>query len=243
MLKLDLKATRIGRLIHEFGMWTSGLYLLDRLGSRWFTPLRARSYRIVAQPVQPAPRLPQSRAKRFTWREIAPGDPALAALPVSRLTRAFRFDQGAHCLGLFRGDELAGYVWLRLGDYREDEVRVRFVPEPPGTVAWDFDAYVFPAYRMGTAFAALWDAANAFLRARGIRHSLSRIAATNLASLRSHAKLGTVELGGLSVLSLWRLQLCLSDLPEGPRVSLSISRRPTFVCRVPAAPPVEPGQG
>ena len=95
----------------------------------------------------------------------------------------------------------------------------RFVP-PPGA-CWDTGLYVRPEFRAGRAFAALWAGSAAWMAERSLDWSMSRIAAYNLDSLRSHARMGAVEIGSLTALKLGHRQwltggtetLCLR-LPE-----------------------------
>ena len=117
------------------------------------------------------------------------------------------------------GQELVGFLWIKLGPYQEDEVRCCFVPEPAGKAAWDFDRFVDPAHRFGLAFVRLWDEANRFLRERGVEWVMSRIEASASASLASHRRMGTRVVGRALFLTMWRFQLTLTDLR--PYVHLS----------------------
>ncbi|MBK1638114.1 hypothetical protein CKO24_03505 [Rhodothalassium salexigens DSM 2132] len=197
------------------------------MGARLPLPLRAQSYRLVAQPVAARPRLPARRAAAFTSRPVAPGDPALAAMPLDDAALRFRFAQGATCLGLFKGDALAAYAWFCLDGYDEDEVRCRFEPAPADHTAWDFDVYVMPDHRGSFAFLALWDAADAFLRRHGRMVSMSRISVVNAASTASHASLGATPVGRADFCVLGTLQLMLATVGERSSLALTIRRRPT----------------
>lgn len=46
---------------------------------------------------------------------------------------------------------------------------------PSGEAVWDFDVYIFPQYRFGRVFAAMWSEANKYLQGRGITWSVSCI--------------------------------------------------------------------
>ena len=87
-----------------------------------------------------------------------------------------RFDQGAFALAVYLRDRYVGYVWLAFRQYDEDELRCRFALSRPEQTAFDFDVYVFPAFRLGRAFAAVWHAANSHLAERGVTRTCSRIA-------------------------------------------------------------------
>ncbi len=105
-----------------------------------------------------------------------------------------RFEQGAYSLGAWRHGRLAGFLWLVLDAYQEDEVRVRY-RLPRADTSWDFDVWIDPDERLGWAFPRLWEAARQQLRERGVRWTCSRISAFNAASLRAHARIGNVRLG------------------------------------------------
>ncbi|MBK5910896.1 hypothetical protein CCR85_05235 [Rhodothalassium salexigens] len=210
------------------------LYLIARLGARLPLPLRAQSYRLVAQPVAARPRLPARRAAAFTSRPVAPGDPALAAMPLDDAALRFRFAQGATCLGLFKGEALAAYAWFCLDGYDEDEVRCRFEPAPADRTAWDFDVYVLPDHRGSFAFLALWDAADAFLRRHGRVVSMSRISAVNAASTASHASLGATPLGRADFCALGPAQVMWTSIGGRRQVAVTLRRRPVVKLEIPA---------
>ena len=221
--------------IRTLGFGTTALYALDRLANHLGGAVTIRSYRLMAQPVHPRPRLPARRRQRFAARPLGPDDAALEQLPLDGATRARRFAQGAHCLGLFRGERLVAALWYQFGDYEEDEVRCRFRPSDEAAAAWDFDVYVQPEERAGFAFAALWDAADAALRESGRSFSLSRISAFNLASLRSHERLGAREVGRATFIGLGPVQLCHSTLLR-PRLHLALRRATRPVITIPVPP-------
>lgn len=221
--------------LKTLGFGTTCLYALGRLARPSRGLIDVRSYRLMAQPVADAPRLPERRRARFAARPLAPGDNALARLPLDAGTWSRRFAAGAQCLGLFSGDTLVAALWYQFGDYDEDEVRCRFRPSDPDRAAWDFDVYVQPDWRAGFAFAALWDAADAALRRSGRRYSLSRISAFNLASLYSHRRLGAREIGRASFLRIGPLQICTSTLSPRLHFSWRGAGRPLILIPVPAA--------
>jgi hypothetical protein len=128
-----------------------------------------------------------------------------------------------------------GCLWLCLDPYLEDEVRCRFMPMPPGQVAWDFDVYLRPEHRVGFGFARLWDEANSLLRARGVAWSISRISVLNTKSLAAHDKLGIRTLATAAFLRVGRLQLMLASLPPFVHLSSSASSAPTLALHAPAS--------
>lgn len=210
----------------KLGWRTALLYLLHRGCDQLNLPIKLRAYRLVAQRVQQSPRLSAKRAEPYTSRFLEAGDPDLERMPLSREVLDFRFDQGARCLGLFRGGSLVAYLWLCRGAYEEDEVRCRFRLDPPENTIWDFDVYVMPGCRASFAFPALWDAADAYLRERGIAWSLSRISAFNLASVSSHQALGAREVGRATFFGAGPLQLTVSSLRPHLHFLLSHRSRP-----------------
>ncbi len=215
--------SRIAALFRALGPKTAVLYLLFRTMEWLRLPVRVYCYRLIAQPVPSAPRLKGERGNSLVGREIGPEDSALAEMPLEQETLDHRFGQGARCLGLFREQALVAYIWLTLGAYEEDEVRCRFVPLPEGRASWDFDLYVLPAYRLSPAFLKMWDVADAFLREHGVAWSCSRISAFNLSSVRSHARLGGVDLGGADFLVAGPVQILLSS--RAPWVHITATRR------------------
>ncbi|MGE3936218.1 MAG: hypothetical protein AB7F67_23345 [Rhodospirillaceae bacterium] len=206
------------------------LYSLDRALAAVSPRLRLYRYVIVAQPVRAAPLLPPGRGKSIAVRPLEPGDPAFAQLPIGPDVLAWRFGQGATCLGAFRDGVAIGCLWLAFDGFEEDEIAARFVPDP-AAAAWDFDVWVDPAHRTGLAFARLWDEANALMRARGIRWSVSRISAFNAGSQTAHARLDARPLGTVTALRLGGLQLAWSG--TRPRLSLAAGRRGRPVYRIP----------
>ncbi len=206
-------------LAQELGPTNAACYIASRILVRLGGSLRLYRYILAVQPVPARPLLPARRGRSVIVHLVEPGDPALSAMPLTPEVLAYRFRQGAVCLGAFRDAEMIGCLWLCLGPYNEDEVRCRFVPLPVGSASWDFDVYVAPAYRTGMVFALLWDAANAYLRERGIHWSFSRTSAYNLTSLASHRRLGARMLGSATYLCAgsWQLMVCT----RGPWLHLS----------------------
>ena len=151
-------------------------------------------YRIIAVPRSGMPPMPRDHVGRVLARAEIEAQP----FELSADTIAHRLDQGMACIGAWRRDRLVGVNWLTAGAFDEDEVAVRFVP--PAHAAWDTGLYVSPDERGGRAFAALWAATADWLGERGLNWSLSRIADYNLASWRSHVRMGGQPLGRVAVL-------------------------------------------
>jgi hypothetical protein len=222
---------KLQAVFHEFGA-RAPLYLLAR--AQEGTPFGVHVYHLVAQPVASQPLLPPSRGRTIEVRLMPRGDPGFAALPLTQAVLDYRFGQGAVCLGAFKGDAAIGCLWLCLGPYLEDEVRCRFVPE---RASWDFDVYLRPEHRVGFGFARLWDEANAYLRARGLHWSISRIDVLNTKSLAAHDKLGARILATAVFVRLGALQIMATNVAPFIGVSRSAASAPTLRLRAPQPVP------
>ncbi|HEX8406057.1 MAG TPA: hypothetical protein VF670_15645 [Duganella sp.] len=180
----------------QLGWLNALLYWLGRSlagasGGRW-TLYR---YRFVAQYVGDAPASRVvGRGADITIGPYLPDEPLPDGYPRPEPVVRARFAQGARSLSAWRNGRLAGFLWLVPDAYHEDEVRARFRLASPRS-SWDFDVWIDPDERLGWVFPRLWEAARAQLRAGGIRWTCSRISAFNPASLRAHARIGTVPLG------------------------------------------------
>ncbi|XLZ71519.1 hypothetical protein ABT364_05995 [Massilia sp. SR12] len=141
---------------------------------------------------------------------------------------ARRFRQGGCSIAAWKGGELAGILWYQLGAYQEDEVRARYcLPSP--AACWDYDVFVQPHLRLGTAFCRLWDEAHMRMRTRGIQWTCSRISAFNPASLRAHRRIGAVMLGSANFFTIGRWQLMLATCPPYVHLSGSAMSCPKLV--------------
>lgn len=162
-------------------------------------------YVVVAVPVAGMPALPRGF-------EVADGDGGLT----DRGVAAFRRGQGMSALAVARpGGAALGVTWLKAGGFDEDEAHLRFEP-PPGW-AWDTGLFVRDAARGGRAFAALWGATRAWLEARGLAGSMSRIADYNSASRRAHLRMGGREVALVAVLGLGQRQRAWGAVPGWTR--------------------------
>jgi hypothetical protein len=207
---------------NAMGTGNALLYAASRLLDRMFgSRVRIVKYIFVSQPVGPlAERLPAGSGV-FTLAFIGPQSPLFAEIERPSAVIAARFAQGARCLAATSAADhkLAGFLWFVTGAYDEDEVRARFLPEPAGTTAWDFDVTILPRYRMGRLFAYLWRRAAAELAEAGVKHTLSRISAFNAMSMASHRRLQARTVGKALFLCLGRIQVMTSTV--GPRWHLS----------------------
>jgi len=205
----------------RLGAWNGSLCLASRaLEAATRRRCRLLKYYFFAQPIPDGALAPVRPNERVRIDRIDAGDPMVARFPRPPAVIARRFAEGAVCFVARRDDEFVGFLWLQQDAYQEDEVRCRFVLAPHGRAAWDFDVHVEPAFRMGRAFARLWEAANAHLRERGVEWSLSRISAFNPDSVRAHARLRSRRIGGGVFLCAGPLQVSLLDCAPYAHVSL-----------------------
>jgi len=220
--------TKILSPLREFGLVAGLLYGVDRALFRIGLPIRLFFYELMIQPIADKPVLTSALNKGFTIREIKPGDPALALMPVSAKGLDERFAKPTVCLGAFRNDKLIAYMWLCLGPYEEDEVRCLFVPIPENRAVWDFDFYVFPEDRLGLGFVCLWDCANAYLRERGYCFSCSRVTRFNTSSRKAHNHFKWQRIGHTLFLCAKRLQVMVATVPPYLVVTFDRSSRPVI---------------
>ena len=211
-----------------------GLYYTDRV-LRAVSADRSRivPYWLYAQPVPTADEANSRSARARNWGrwvdepaelpEDQPRPPAVIAR---------RFSQGSTCLLKENDDGLVGFLWLHLGPYPEDEVRAMFVPRPEALSAWDFDVYVAPRYRVSLAFARLWDAANAWMRDRGVLWCHSRVSMFNTNSMQVHERLGARRTGWLVFLLVGSLQLLVGRTDRW-HLNVSFASTPTIDCPSP----------
>ncbi len=220
----------------EFGVFAGAIYCADRLLQRLSPHLRLQFYELLEQPIPDHPLLPPRLAATFELREIRAGAPELARMPARPDIKASRFRQNAICLAAFQKDEFVGHIWFCFHAYQEDEVLCTFVLPDDKHSVFDFDLYLFPEHRMGLAFVGIWNAANAWLRARGVRCSYSRLTRFNLASRRAHLKLGARCIGRMFVLQVGKLEFTLATLP--PYVHVSFNERDRTQLKLRASRPL-----
>lgn len=213
--------------VRQLGWVNGSLYLLNvAVGRVTGGSVRLHKYYFIAQPVSAQPRLKGRRGAAIEVRVVSQSDPLVRAFPRPAWVMPYRFGQGAVCLAAFKDASCVGFMWMLVGPYREDEVRCRYIPLPQGEAAWDFDVYVYPEHRNSLVFLRLWDEANRYLAARGVRWSLSRISAFNPGSLSSHARMGARRIGSAVFLSIGSLQISAASVPT--RFSISKCGGPSF---------------
>lgn len=167
-------------------------------------------YYVTEQKVTKISLVPLGKGKDLEVREVLSDDPVCTQLDRPPSAIHARFRQGGHCYAAFRKGELAGYLWLNFGRYREDEVRCIYDLAHPDKSVWDYDVCVLPRHRLSFTFPKLWDYANEVMAGRGIENTYSRIHYHNLGSLSSHKKLGSRIIGSIYFLKFFRWQFSLS---------------------------------
>ncbi len=196
-------------------------YVCDRL-LQYSNIGRLRRYIFVQQPVESLPDMPRG----FSSRPVSEYEPVISIIEPSAEVRQYRYNQAAVCLAAFRGVELVGSLWLTSEQFIEDEVRARYKLTEP--LSWDTGLNIPRAYRSGRAFQALWAGAKAYLQAQGKTSTVSRVADNNMASLKSHARMGANILGSAVFISFGKLQITLSTRLKGFPVSVSWSQYADF---------------
>jgi L-amino acid N-acyltransferase YncA len=193
---------------------------------------RLYKYYFVAQPV-PADSIVADKPSKTRIYRASADDSIIQQFPRPAQNIARRFADGAVCHVAVREGKLVGFIWIKQDSYREDEVRCHYVLRPSTQLAWDFDAYVAPEFRMSRAFSQLWDAANNYLRSLGRRWTISRISAFNAASLRSHQRLGLTRLDTGYFLVLGPVQISVFSCRPYVHVATRRSRGPELVFTTP----------
>ncbi|WP_028105180.1 GNAT family N-acetyltransferase [Pseudoduganella violaceinigra] len=200
--------THFQQTLAELGAGNTAWYTLARLLG--LLGIRMVRYEFVAQRV--ARSAMRKAPGSLILRTIATLDELPPSYPRPREVVAGRLRQGGSSIAAWKGDELAGILWYQFGAYQEDEVRARyFLPSPHS--CWDYDVFVQPQMRLGTAFCRLWDEAHRRMHGRGIQWSCSRISAFNPGSLRAHRRIGAVSMGTANFFAVGRWQLMLASRP------------------------------
>lgn len=157
--------------------------------------------------------------KGFSWRMMNAAELASVAIDVGPDIQAQRFAAGLQCLAVLdRKNELAGVAWVGKRPYEEMHLRVRFVLPP--RAAWDTGLWVPEDKRMGRAFSAVWAAMKLWLHHEGLAWTMSTIADYNIRSILAHRRLGSVDVGHVTVLRVGSLQITF-----GARPLLSVAGR------------------
>jgi hypothetical protein len=203
--------TGLRHTIAQLGWPMAALYVLARLldklsGGRW----ALYRYHFVAQYIGDTPLSP-ARGRDIDIRTATVAEATPDDYPRPQAVLRERYAQGALSLTAWRNGRLAGFLWLILDAYQEDEVRVRYRLASSRS-CWDFDVWVRPDERLGWVFLRLWESARLHLRQHGVRWTCSRISAFNPASLRAHAQIGTVRLGGALFLRCGAWQWMIASL-------------------------------
>jgi len=166
--------------------------------------VRLLKYYFTAQRVPDGDVTPPRRGQEIVVSEASPAEIHATLTSRPRSVIDSRLASGCRCLIARKDGELVGFQWLTMQDYPEDEVRCLFHFDPEDKCAWDFDIFVLPNSRLQPVFARLWDACNRILRDAGVRHSMSRINASNGASRRAHERIGARTVG-------WAMFLCIGS--------------------------------
>lgn len=194
--------------IQMLGVISAASYVAARVAR--VTRLAAfHRYAIVAQPRTCLPAMPRG----FRVESLDATALSRHSVDAGPEVQALRFAAGLTCLGVFdRQDRLTGLVWLGTDTYAEDEVTASFLL--PSQSCWDTGLWIEPAYRMGRSFAALWAGVSEWMAARGLTHSLSRVADYNLPALTAHRRMGATVLAHHSFLRIGPWQWSRTTRPR-----------------------------
>ena len=188
------------------------LYALNRLLHKVSPQLGIYVYELMVQPITDKPLLPANLTRHLSFAEIDQQHPDIALMPAREAIKQARFEQGARCLGVYSKGKLLGYLWFCTEQYHEDEVRCSYILTVAQESVFDFDLFIFPEYRMGIGFIAIWHGANQYFTERGIRYTFSRLTRFNLASRRAHAHLGWRRIARAVFLKAWRVEIMAATL-------------------------------
>jgi hypothetical protein len=195
----------------ELGAADTVLYMLDKgLIKLSFNRLLIHKYYITRQPVSASASVPTTKALDIEIKQLASDDPVLATMDRPAATLQQRYLHGGHCFAAFKKGQFAGNLWLNFDQYQEDEVRCRYILQPNGHAAWDYDVFVMPKFRFSYVFAKLWDSANQLMTSRNIHYVYSRINYYNIGSLQSHKRLGSTVFGTVYFINIGSVQLMFS---------------------------------
>src|SRR3954449_11773611 len=157
MLSIAERKEELYKMLRQWGWLNTGLFVFDKiLGTVSRGHVCIYKYHLIAQPVAKEGLVPQRRGKKIQVQLIQEDDEIIKEFPRPAAAIQSRFKQGAKCLVALKEGKFAGFLWLLMGSYQEDEVRARYIPLPSGRSAWDFDVYVAPPFRLGLTFLRLW---------------------------------------------------------------------------------------
>lgn len=219
--------------VAELGSGLTALYALHRL-LQILRIGRVVPYTLVAQPIGSGIYAGVRDDPSTTVQIAGPESPIKADFPRPPAINALRWAAGAICHACLVKGHFAGTIWIQRSRYEEDEVRCDYLLPDGESCVWDFDVYVAPEFRSGRTMARLWKAVDTNLASQGVRWSASRISRFNSASLRSHQRLGAVEVGRLTFFVIGPWQLMWDSQARRSHLSLSPRNRPVVRLHAPA---------
>lgn len=211
--------------INLSGWWVTFAYILHRLLKKISSRSGCFLYYIYEQPLQIKPKVLTKRplSKRTTYHWFETFDQSQTDLPRPVAVLKERFTQKTTCLLVKQDEELAGCSWFSYKEYNEDEVRCVFDFSNLLKHVWDYDIYIVPKYRLSRLFMRMWSEAEEKLTSNGYSHSLSRITAYNISSIKSHERLGAIKISWICFFNLFGMQLMFS--PMAPYIHLSLTKK------------------
>ncbi len=223
---------KLNKLFREFGALDGLLFLFSRLLSRINKRIRLIKYYVYCQPVSSTTFAGKRRFTNINIFEITPDERGYRGDFPPRPDKVIddRFAQSARCIVAYKHEEFTGFLWFVADQYMEDEIRCRYILHPKGVAVWDFDVYVTPKARFGGTFLKLWQNTFEMLENENISWTVSRISAFNGNSLRSHEKLGAINVGSVSALCVSSVQILFTTFR--PYFSISIRTQPDIIIQV-----------
>jgi len=176
------------------------------------------------QPLGPIARVPSVTDESIRVGPISreEADPAQMARRAEVLDD--RFGSGSTCIAAMRGEEIQGFMWLHFSPLHDKDLRLVLAAADDTGLAWDYDMFIQPKYRLGRTFSRLWEAAQLELIRKGRRGTLSWIRIENGASRRAHIRLGATRVGRAVMLAVSQWQITISSMR--PWISVSRPGRP-----------------
>lgn len=190
--------------------WCS--YKLDRLLAKASRGrIRLWVLCLYLQPVPSRPLLAPPRHTNLRFGIVTAAEISASEFKRPKAAIDSRFERGSVCVAGRTDQGVAGYLWLHFGRLRERMFACDFEGLPAGRTCWDYDLEIAPQYRLGRTFARLWDETFRVLRERGIAHTASWIHCANLASRRSHERMGATRVGWLILLDVFGFKMALAS--------------------------------
>src|SRR3982750_1829010 len=129
MPSIAARKDELCRMRQQLGWFNTTLFVLNKILAIIFKGYFCiYRYHLIAQPVSKVELVPRGRGTKIQIRLIQEDDEIIKEFPRPAAAIESRFKQGAKCLVALKEGKFAGFLWLLMGSYQEDEVRARFFP-------------------------------------------------------------------------------------------------------------------